>query len=196
MKELVPLAQTLAWIGLIVGGLVAFRRQLVRLLDAVEKRIESGAEFKAGPLELGEDLRRLERVQSASDSTTAASQSIDSRSDWNSERDGIYSTNRGFFLAHVLEPSEDPEQLYDIYIYLIRHKSDDFSEIAFAEFFFGKYWSDQVFREEVHDGRIGVATAAYGPFLCTCRVHFRDGTQVLLHRYIDFEMRRLLHRRM
>jgi hypothetical protein len=34
----------------------------------------------------------------------------------------------------------------------------------------------------------GVRTSAYGAFLCTCRVTFRDRTHVMLWRYIDFEM--------
>jgi hypothetical protein len=43
--------------------------------------------------------------------------------------------------------------------------------------------------QNAHDGkRIGLATSAYGPTLCVCRVHFRDGQMAILSRYPDFEM--------
>jgi len=76
-------------------------------------------------------------------------------------------------------------------VYLIRHKSNNFEDVSYAEFFFGHYWGNEVFREEPRDGLIGVSTSAYGPFLCTCRVAFKDGHSADLNRYIDFEMGRV-----
>jgi len=63
--------------------------------------------------------------------------------------------------------------------------------VKFAEFFFGRYWGNEVFKETAKDGLVGVETSAYGPFLCTCRVHFQDGHISSLSRYIDFEMGRV-----
>ena len=57
MKEWVPFFQTVAWIGLIIYGARKFSGQLVGLFDAIQKRISSGSSFKAGPVELGEDLK-------------------------------------------------------------------------------------------------------------------------------------------
>jgi hypothetical protein len=107
---------------------------------------------------------------------------------WNDARLEIYRENRGIFLTHVLKPSNIPGQLFDVFIYLIRHKSDDFSDVKYAEFFLGPYWNNQLFQAiEENKGFIGISTSAYGPFLCICRVIFNDNTHIELSRYIDFE---------
>jgi hypothetical protein len=67
----------------------------------------------------------------------------------------------------------------------------DLSDVKSAEFFFGKYWGNQIFKVQREGSRIGISTSAYGPFLCTCLVTFADDTQVMLERYIDFEMEKL-----
>ena len=107
-------------------------------------------------------------------------------------RNSIYQKNKGYFITHVIEPSEDGEQLYDIFIYLIRHKSENYSDIAKVEFFFGSYWDNEVFEGNNVGGFIGVKTSAYGEFLCTCQITFRDKSTVLLERYIDFEMGKIV----
>jgi hypothetical protein len=108
--------------------------------------------------------------------------------DWANTRNSIYSDNKGYFIAHVLEPSSEEGQEYDIFIYLIRHKSKDYNNIEKAEFFFGQYWGNKVYQGTKVNSLIGVRTSAYGPFLTLCKVTFRDGTSVMLHKYIDFEM--------
>lgn len=106
------------------------------------------------------------------------------------ERSGIYEACRGIFIAHVLQPSKDATQEFDIYIYLIRHKSADFSDVVDADFFFGHYWGNRIFTAQRSNGVIGVQTSAYGPFLCTSHVTFTDGQTITIHKYIDFEMGR------
>jgi hypothetical protein len=104
----------------------------------------------------------------------------------------MYQDSRGVFLVHVISPSEKLDQLFDIFVFLLRHKSEDFDDIQYAEFFFGHYWGNRVFRKDNNGGTIGVSTSAYGPVLCTCRVHFRDGAVSLIARYVDFEMAKVL----
>ena len=104
------------------------------------------------------------------------------------ERTDIYTKFRRIFLVHVLTPSSKPRQKYDIFIYAMRHKKEDISDIAKAEFFFGKSWGNRIFPGTREGNVIGVATSAYGSFLCTCLITFNDGTQVTLYRYVDFEM--------
>ncbi len=194
----VPLLQTVVWI--VSFGVVAllFRSPLRSILDAIRKRIERGSSFKAGPFEVGQDLRRLEYVEPVPLGQIHPEgrypEGDEQAEDWAEERNTIYDNNRGVFITHVLEPSDDPAQKYDIFIYLVRHKSNDYSDIEFAEFFLGHYWGNKVFREKRKNGLIGVSTAAYGPFLCTCRVRFKDGYSASIHRYIDFEMGRVFNR--
>lgn len=72
---------------------------------------------------------------------------------------------------------------------ILKHEKVDSSiEIDYAEFYLGKTWGDRVFNVPNDGGPIGLSTSAYGPFLALCRVVFKDGHEVLLDRYIDFEM--------
>lgn len=185
MKDWVPLLQTIAWIGLIVYGAKKFSTQLQGLFKAIQTRIQSGSSFKAGPVELGEDLKSLEKIP-RSDSAA-----LSHEDDWSKERDGLYANNNGIFLAHVIEPSDKTGQLFDIFIYLVRHKSKLLEDIEYAEFFLGSYWGNKVYKETLKNGLIGISTSAYGPFLCTCRVKMKNGKEIRLNRYIDFEMGRV-----
>jgi hypothetical protein len=87
-----------------------------------------------------------------------------------------------------MSPSKKNNQQFEIYIYLIRHKLDNFADIEYAEFFLGHMWDNRIFKEYENNGIIGIATSAYAPFLCTCEIKFRDGSSVFIERYIDFEM--------
>ncbi|MCY2968766.1 MAG: DUF4062 domain-containing protein [Planctomycetota bacterium] len=95
--------------------------------------------------------------------------------DWSNRRRQVYTDSRKIFLTHTIEPSSKPGQTFDVYIYLIRHDSDNLSDVLFAEFFLGPYWGNKVFPAVLQNGFIGIATSAYGTFLCVCRVTFRDG---------------------
>lgn len=190
LAPFVPLLQTILWIVLVAVALFLLRSHCRAIIDAIITRIRGGSSFRAGPLELGADLKSLEYA-----SPNASNHKDDSHDDdWSTERTALYQHNRGIFLTHVISPSTKPGQEYDVFIYLIRHKTSDFSDIERAEFFFGHMWGNAVFKERESNGMIGVSTSAYGPFLCTCRVFFRDGVEIRLNRYIDFEMRRAFDR--
>ncbi len=107
------------------------------------------------------------------------------------ERVGIYELNRSIFLCHLLQPSKVAGQKFDIFIFLKRHHSTDFSDVEKAEFYLGRYWGSKLFEEREKNGQIGIVTSAYGPFLCTCRITMKDGYTLDTFRYIDFEMGRL-----
>jgi len=42
--------------------------------------------------------------------------------EWEKYRSNKYASNKGLFIAHTLCPSDNPDQVYDIFIYLIKHK--------------------------------------------------------------------------
>jgi len=121
----------------------------------------------------------------------AHTQSVDPvPAEWTTRRRSIKSHNRNMFLTHVIKPSTTPGQKFDVFIYLIRHRSEDFSDVQVAEFFLGKYWGNKIFPAVPKHGFVGISTSAYGSFLCICRVTFVNGGHVNLERYIDFEMQR------
>lgn len=186
----VPLFQTGLWVVLIAGTGIALRKQIGPILRAVRQRIEHGSALKVGPIEVGEDLEELDLVRPAAPNAQLAPVPPGGI-DWAAERQHLYDDARHIFLAHVIEPSQDPGQEYDVYIYLKPHKGHSLSEVESAEFFFGHYWGTEVFGEIPKGEVCGVRTSAYGPFVCTCRVHFRDGYVSFQSRYIDFEMGRV-----
>lgn len=127
--------------------------------------------------------------------TAARVKSPQSMEEWNARRKAVYRENRGVFRAHTFRPSQSPGQRYDVAIYLIRHRSndpryrrEDLNNVIQAEFVLGEYFDGRVFRTHNRGGALGIVVSAYGPFLCTCRLRFDDGTSVSVNRYIDFEM--------
>jgi hypothetical protein len=110
-------------------------------------------------------------------------------------RQALRDDRKDIYLVHTLRPSPGRSGWYDILIYLTAHKNADLSTVDFAEFFLGSYWHDQVFRVDNQEGFVGISITAYGPVFCTCRVVFRDNHEVLVERYIDFEMAGLLSKK-
>lgn len=159
------------------------------LVSSHHKKLYAPSDFKNEEHFLGTVNPELNRLEFASPSapgiSTTAAINTD---DWVSTRTEIYRQNHGFFIAHVLEPSKSEGQEYDIFIYLIRHKSNEYSDVEKAEFFFGQYWHNKVYVGSKVGDLIGVKTSAYGPFLALCRVTLKDGSSVMLNKYIDFEM--------
>lgn len=140
--------------------------------------------------DLGRHLLRsaLVRIDVSPVGTTATAVRKDkwSPADWNKYRYGRYESNRDIFLVHTIAPSPDPAQLFDIFIYLQRHKSQDQSEISHVEFFLGPHWGNQIFHVPNDGGPIGIAVSAFGEFLCVCRISFNDGAEIFVDRYINF----------
>ena len=54
----------------------------------------------------------------------------------NIERNNIYKRNRNLFLSSVLVPPQRTGQTYDIFIFLVCHNKQDFSDVTKTEFFF------------------------------------------------------------
>ena len=185
----VPLQQTLAWILLIAVVIFLFRKQISAVIEAVKSRVEAGSGVEAGPFKLSPDPTRM------GDAATEQASAPSAGGSWEQERDGMYKQQRSVFLVHILAPSRSPDQEFDIFIFLVRHKQTGFPDVKHAEFFLGAHWDNKVFREKPNDGVIGLRVAAYGPMLCLCKVTFTDGHQATLSRYIDFEMGQLLRDR-
>jgi len=59
MEHIAPLIQTILWVGLIGGIVYRFNKPIYGVLVALQKRIESGSNVKAGPFEIS-DLKPQE----------------------------------------------------------------------------------------------------------------------------------------
>lgn len=124
---------------------------------------------------------------------------IKTLSDWLSVRKDCYNLSKNYFIIHAIthaffQSSVSGKPTFRIAIYIKRHWSEDLSDIVKAEFFLGRWWGNKVFEAHAKNGVIGIKTAAYGEMLCICRLTLKGtGEQILLSRYIDFEMGKLLN---
>lgn len=101
-------------------------------------------------------------------------------------------SQRGYFLTHSLGPARHPGQLYSVAIRVTGHK-DAVHAVKSARFFMGRSWGNRVFQaSRGSDGRFGITTESYGPFVTLCDVEFEDGEHLLLDHYCDFDMGELV----
>lgn len=149
------------------------------VLDSIAVRIRSGAAVQFGNFRL--DTLRI--------SNTSLKQpgKIESHEDYarEIERNKVYKNTQGTFIAVQLFPAEDSNQVYDILMYVVRHK-EKVSKIARVEYYFGSAWNHRVFTSSDPKKRFAIVASAYGPFLCHARVHFKNGTHIETWRYVDF----------
>jgi hypothetical protein len=96
------------------------------------------------------------------------------------------------FLTHILGPATQAGQKYSVAIRVTPHREATLP-VKSAAFYLGKSWGNRVFEGRPGlDGRLGIATEAYGAFLALCEVEFADGSRILLDHYCDFDMGSLL----
>ena len=190
-KDFVPLFQTIIWIVFFGVILVIFRKLINDLISVLIDRIRKSSFVKLWGVEFEEKLRSLEHIDLLKDNRTPEKTIMDSNGvEREKHREKIYENNHGLFLTHILTPS-NKAGYKDIYIYLIRHKpqtreEERFLDIEKAEFFFGHMWNNQIFQTEPRKGIVGISASAYAPFLCTCFVKLKNGSEIELYRYIDF----------
>ena len=196
--EFVALVGHVAWPVTVLGLCLFVRQQLTEILAALARRVadgrsnlsitKSGIEIKAIPAEL-EGLPEARQHQSATLQPQVTQ--------WQHSRSAEYARTSGYMLTHVYRRSSQPNQEFDIFIFLVRHEKGtaeppqrEFTEVEKAEFFFGESWGNEVFVAQNTGGAIGVRTHAWGTFLATCRVTFKDKNvpATILHRYVDFSM--------
>lgn len=177
---------SILWFLLVIVVLMLFRRQLINILTEFTWRIKTGASVKiASWLEVG-----AAHVSPGdfSEKTGLIEIRVDETEERYKQRRQYYEPNRNIHLVHRLAPAKQPGQLYDIYLYLIPHKDASLSGVQKVEYYFGRHWGNRIFTSIDRARGFAISTSAFGPFMCTAKVHFTDGESVMLNRYVDFEM--------
>lgn len=188
-RELFGAIPTLLWCLLIGGTLFFLRGDIRRILQIVMARLQQGGSVKLGSIEIGAVIAIPARMQKAEESRTVRADNGTRRA----EREHYYERARRVMLVHRLSPSTEEGQLYDILIYVVPALGGSIAGVAQVEYYFGGHgWQHRIFTASDRSRGFPVLTAAYGPFLCTAEAVFTDGTSVLLHRFIDFEMGNLV----
>lgn len=173
---------SIMWVIVAAIGIFYFRGHIQRIAEAVVKRLESGADVKLGPLELS--AIRIKEDPRAGIGSSVTAFKDEARAPLRRRK---YTEFHNLFVAHRLFPSIEPTQTYDIWIYVVAHKSD-LDNVDRVEYFFGEAWCNEVFVSSDRGKRFGVLASAYGSgFLCLAKIHLRDGEAIDTWRYIDFE---------
>ena len=104
-------------------------------------------------------------------------------------RISTYQTNRGLFLIHAWQPSQEEGQVADVAIRLFQHGDGplNYSEIESVEYYLGPKFSTRPYIKKNADESFVLYISAYGPMLCLAKVNFRNSQPPLyLERYCDF----------
>jgi len=179
---------TFIWAALIILVIVVFRKELRVLFQLLNRRVRLGAGIKLGSLEVSQAYVDPGGGKVTGGAVRAVR--VDSDGKRHAQREQYYQPNRLLMLVHRIVPSEHPDQLYDILLYLVPHPTTDASLVGVkhVEYYFGKSWGRKVFQSVDRANGFAIATSAYGPFVCTAEIHFADGEVVTVSRYVDFEM--------
>jgi len=176
----------LLWFALVVILLVVLRKELRQILTELAWRLRSGAALKIASVELGSIVVVPGGEVSQQEKEIGVRPDADHVRE--RERAAYREKLREVMLVHRLYRSREEGQLYDLIIYVVPHKEASLAGVSRVEYFLGGYWGNKIFPSSDRSRGFAIATAAYGPMLCTAEVFFNDGTSVILHRYIDFEM--------
>ena len=174
------------WFVFVVILVIALRKVLRQILSELAWRLRSGATIKIASVELGS----IAVVAGAEVSKNEKERGVhaDEGRRREHERRTYRNNSRDVMLVHRLYRSREDGQLYDLIVNVVPHKDASLSCVSKVEYFLGSYWGNKVFPSIDRSRGFEIATAAYGPVLCTAEVFFNDGTSVVLHRYLDFEM--------
>jgi hypothetical protein len=181
-----PVVPSVLWIVLAAVVLWCYRKEISNVLREVAFRLRSGAAVKFASVELGSIFVAPGPEVSQRDKDSGVR--TDSGRVREQERRAYRERARDVMLVHRLYRSREERQLYDLVIYVVPHKEASLAGVSRVEYFLGRYWGNKVFPSIDRSRGFAIATAAYGPLLCTAEVFFNDGTSAMLHRYIDFEM--------
>ena len=151
------------------------------LARAVAARVKAGAAAEFGPV-------KLEAIKISRESLSAPSLEITSarHPELESERREIYRKNHNLFVAHRLFPSRDEGQTYDIWIYLVPHKTS-LDDVRSARYYLGPAWGENAFTSTDRGKSFGIVVSAYGPVLALIEIELNSGEKISTWAYIDFE---------
>ena len=171
------------WPLLVASLFLAFRNQIISAFRILSNRMKMGGALKIGSFELG--APNIDTI--TSDREIGSYSVVKDDGERAQDRQEHYDKTRSVMLVHRLSCSEHVDQIFDVLIYVIPHKTV-LAGVAKVEYFFGEYWGDRIYSVTDRSRGFPVVVSTYGPMLCTAKVHFTDGESVTLYRYIDFEM--------
>jgi hypothetical protein len=180
---------SLLFATLAIGATLYFSEELKRLLWSVVLRLKSGSAVKFGPIELA----------ALTSIPAAIPEGVGVPSSWRGlkkdngdlmklwESYPAYSNN--VMLVHKVFPSSEPDQEYDVLLYLVERREGALLGVSWVEYYFGPYWSNYIYPSHDRFRGFPIKVSAYDRFICIARLHFTHTEQTaIVFRYVDFEM--------
>ena len=169
----------------IAGELLAGQTISIRLLW----RLRMGSAIKVASLEIGQAIS-MEEDFAVGANTFYFDVHQDQDNRRFKQRELYYVPNRNLQLVHRVAPSRNPKYAYDVLIYLVPHPNTDatLASEKHVEYYCGRGWKNAIFRITDRSHSFQIALSTRGPFLCTAEIHYTDGENVTIGRYIDGEM--------
>jgi hypothetical protein len=192
LTETIKALAELAWPALFVLVVFLFRARVLEILGVFREQMAAGATLKFGDLE----LKGIE-VGSFQSNPNSIFERAEQDVSLTSARNALMGGSGGLFLVHRArkngKKNSNGYDLFDVSIYLVSHKlRGKFGDVDRVEYQLGE--SRDVAgavgqRYIVRDPSNGFAIIreGYGPTLCVAKVIFRNGNEVVLNRYLDFE---------
>jgi len=180
MKEWVPLFQQLVWPLFTAAILVWARRPLGRLLKTFEDRVASGAEFEAGAS--GIKVGAAPKLSEASLTPSAPKRA-------STEATGAVPKPSDVYLVHTVRRDSsldhDDRRFFRIRIYLDADTPNLLDSVTLVTYYLHETFKNPV--RLVSDRRtlFALQTIAWGEFNVLAVVHFKDGHEVTLERYLN-----------
>lgn len=187
------------WWGLALILLVIFFKDFKLLVKSLTYRIRAGAAVKFASFEVGpvfvipsENATKISphspiKVVGVDDGEFSRQRSV--FRDRIEDPIMISSSSRNLFIVHKIAPSRDPDQLYDVRIYIIPSlRYGTLEGVRHVDYYFGNYWGRKIFRSAQRESAFLITTSAYAPFSCTAKISFNDDSFSYIHRLVDFEM--------
>jgi hypothetical protein len=192
---------SILWVSLLIIILLVLYKPISELISQFIIRVRAGAPMRIGYVEFGAVQTEQAHTASSISSSSAPESAYSPESahpagegmspeamDLNYARESFKEETRRIMLVHRLFRSTKQGQVYDVLIYLVPREGETLVAVSGVEYFFGRYWKNQIFQSYDRSRGFPILTSAYGTFLCCARVSFNDGYQQTLFRYIDFEM--------
>lgn len=177
----------LTWPVLILVVLLVFKREIVDFARIIMARLIHGGGLKIGAFEL--DSIRVTKLAAGAGVQLQGIKTDEIGVDQTeSERVSLYEQNRGIMLVHALQRSNEPDQLYDIVVYVIPHTKAFIDSVISVSYFFGRKFGGKKFVSEDKARNFAIAVSAFGPMMCLAEITFSDGHKSRQYRYIDFVM--------
>ncbi|MBY9064966.1 hypothetical protein K7957_18685 [Sphingomonas yunnanensis] len=176
---------SLGWIGLIAVIVYVWRSELRTVLAAAADRARAGTGFELGPFKfasldvVGFVGQPVEERQAGK--TTITSDPERQKEILQQQKDCHFA-----FLTHYVYPRRSALDSYGVALYLTGH-FNALEHVDRVEHFLGVGWDDAVFESTDRSKQFAVKVGAVGSFLAMARIHFYDGRQTTLSRFIELK---------